>query len=82
MDLEAILLDEWISTLTIFTVQFATVVLQLIGSKCPLSSLYELQKCLPKYIRKDKEIKGIRIGNMENKINQFADDTACSLSDE
>ena len=51
---------------------------------CPLSCLLFIlvAEILAQNIRNNDKIKGIKIGDTENKINQFADDTACTLRNE
>ena len=51
---------------------------------CPLSPYLfiisvEILAC---YIRQNREIRGIRVGNTEIKISQLADDTSCFIGDE
>ena len=51
---------------------------------CPLSCLLFIlvAEILAQKVRNKEEIKGIQVGDIENKINQFADDTACTLKNE
>ena len=51
---------------------------------CPLSCVLFLlvAEILAQTIRNNEGIQGIKVGNMENKINQFADITACTLKNE
>ena len=51
---------------------------------CLLSCLLSIlvAEILAQNIRNNDEVKCIIIGNVENKINQFADDTACTLRNE
>ena len=51
---------------------------------CPLSCLLFIlvAEILAQNIGNNDEVKGIKIGNVENKINQHADNTACTLRNE
>ena len=51
---------------------------------CPLSCLIFLMvvEVLAQQIRNSKHIEGIKIGNVEHKVTQFADDTTCTLRNE
>ena len=84
---------QWIKTC--YTDLFSTVenaghttgwfkVLRGVRQGCPLSCLLFILvvEILAINVRNNRDIKGIRIGQKEHKILQFADDTTCFLSNE